>query len=140
MTVAARRSGSLVNHFLENRFRFRQFRVYQDARDFDRSVREVVRVHFPIEERYRLSAQLVRTVDSIVLNIAEGSERSTDRDFANFLTMARASLNEAVACFGIAHDHRYITRSTLDHWLQAAAHLAGQLTAFRRRLLDHPTK
>ncbi len=38
--------------------------------------------------------QLIRSTDSIVANIAEGSERGSNQDYRRFLRMSRGSLNE----------------------------------------------
>ena len=43
----------------------------------------------------RLADQLERAVESIGDAIAEGRGRATDKDFANFITVAIASTNEA---------------------------------------------
>jgi len=41
-----------------------------------------------------LKAQIRRSVVSIPSNLAEGAGRSTRKDFAHFVTLARGSLNE----------------------------------------------
>jgi four helix bundle protein len=46
---------------------------------------------------------------SIVSNIAEGFERDGDKEFAQFLFVAKASCGELRAQLYIAHDRRYIT-------------------------------
>ena len=79
-------------------FRFRDFNVYKDARVFRRDVTELAKKNFPKEERFELSSQLFRALASILLNIAEGSQKYSDQDFARYLNMALGSLNEVVAC------------------------------------------
>ncbi|HEU0298948.1 MAG TPA: four helix bundle protein, partial [Longimicrobium sp.] len=49
---------------------------------------------FPRDEAYRLTAQVTRAAASIPANIAEGNARSSRRDCANFLAIAKGSLNE----------------------------------------------
>ena len=49
---------------------------------------------FPKTEEFGLKAQIRRSVVSIPSNLAEGAGRSTRKDFAHFVTLARGSLNE----------------------------------------------
>lgn len=86
-------------------FRFRQFQVYIDARKFDKELKDFSKRKFPKSEQFCLLSQLWRALDSIVLNIAEGSDRGTDKDFAHFLNVALTSLNEVVACLDVALDN-----------------------------------
>lgn len=67
------------------KFRFRQFKVYQDAISFRMEIRQLVDNHFPTKEKFLLIDQIIRAANSIVLNIAEGADRGTDKDFALFL-------------------------------------------------------
>jgi len=122
------------------KFRFRQFPVYKDSLIFQREVKTLSRKHFPKEEQFCLTSQLWRALDSIILNIAEGSDRGTDKDFAHYLNNAHTSLNEVVACLDLALNGLYITEQIHSEYLQKAENLANQLTAFRKKLLESPTK
>ena len=124
----------------EKRFRFRQFKVYQDAIIFRMQIKLLTKKYFPQEERYLLTDQIIRAANSIVLNIAEGSDRGTDKDFALFLNRSHTSLNEVVACLDISLKEKYIPAKIHEEYLSNAEDLANQLTAFRRKLLSTPTK
>lgn len=87
---------------LDQKFRFRKFPVYQDARKFAKEIKEFSRNKLPDDEKFELRSQLWRALNSLVLNIAEGADRSTDKDFAHFLNQAHSSLNEVVACLDLA--------------------------------------
>ena len=54
-------------------FRFREFPVYKEAREFRKELKELSKKKFPKEEQFCLTSQLWRALDSILLNIAEGT-------------------------------------------------------------------
>lgn len=122
------------------KFRFRQFPVYNDTRIFVHNLKTLAKKKFPHTEQFSLLAQLSRALDSIILNIAEGSDRMTDKDFAHFLNIAHTSLNEVVACCDIALDNKYFSTTEHKDCLSGAEVLANQLTAFRKSLLKSPRK
>ncbi len=122
------------------KFRFRNFPVYKQSHQFRREVKILSRQQFPIAERHCLSAQLWRALDSVIFNIAEGSARGTDKDFAHFLNTAHASLSEVVACLDAAHQDGYITAELLECYVSKAGELADQLVSFRKWLLTQPSK
>ena len=125
---------------LQKKFRFREFPVYQDGRKFLVELKKFSKKKFPYDERFGLLSQLWRALDSIILNIAEGADRSTDKDFAHFLNQAHTSLNEVVACLDIALDNNYIDGEEHSTYLIHAATLSDQITAFRRHILATQTK
>ncbi len=125
---------------LDANFRFRNFPVYNDTRSFIKEVKILTKKKLPAEQNFSLKSQLWRALDSVVLNIAEGSGRGTDKDFAHFLNQAHTSLLEVVACFDIACDNQYLTSQEGVRLISQASLLSDQLTAFRRSLLKNPTK
>ena len=59
---------------------------------------------FPKSEVFGLTSQLRRSAVSIPSNLAEGAGRSTKRDFAQFVTIARGSLNELETQYLLAQE------------------------------------
>ena len=114
-------------------FRFRDFQVYKDARAFRLKIVALLK-EFPSSERYRLIDQIHRSCLSIVLNIAEGSAKHSDADFARFLEMSIASVNETVAGFDVACDDNLIDKNRLQLLEQDAENLARQLGGFIKKL------
>lgn len=114
-------------------FRFRNFEVYVNSRNLINRVYEITR-KFPQMEQFGLSAQLRRSALSIALNIAEGSDRGSDRDFNRFIQMAMGSVNEVVAALDIALDNRYMDKTAYDSILADAEIIIKQLSSLSRRL------
>jgi four helix bundle protein len=80
-------------------FRFRKFDVYQEAKEFHLRVLRICRV-LPKRFSY-LEDQLKRASLSVVLNIAEGSAKTSDREFRRYIGNALGSLNEIMAALEI---------------------------------------
>ena len=66
----------------------------------------------PLEEKFALTDQIRRAAISVVSNIAEGAGRSTNKDYAHFLAIARGSLYELMSELEIAEQSGYIIIST----------------------------
>ena len=87
--------------------------VWQRAMELVKQV-YVLSKKFPADERYALTDQLRRAVVSIPSNIAEGSGRSSNADYAHFLSIARGSLYETMTQLRIANDLGYIPELSED--------------------------
>lgn len=57
---------------------------------------------------FDLKNQMRRAVVSVMSNIAEGFERGSDKDFARFLYIAKASCGEIRSQLYVSLDRRYI--------------------------------
>ncbi len=102
------------------KFRFKDFRVYQDAKDYCRFCRNVVAECIAGRDR-SLADQLERSLNSIVLNIAEGSADNSDAEFARFLGISICSVYESVAGFDLATLYEYID-DDLNRRIEDQAH------------------
>ncbi|SRR5258706_10651917 len=116
-------------------FRFLSFPVYKEAKEFRRYSKNLLK-KFPASERFILINQIARALDSICLNIAEGSNRTSDKDKAHFLNQALTSLEEVVSGFDLANDDRYITKEELIEILKRGETLGKQLIGFSKHLLN----
>lgn len=114
-------------------FRFRDFEIYKHAKLFRREVLSQIN-NFPSHQKFSLVQQIDRASYSVLLNIAEGSARTTDRDFRNFLVIAVASVSEVIAGFDCALDDGYISITQMNAIEKIGEHLARQIGAFIKKL------
>lgn len=87
---------------------FRDYKVWQDAVAFATDIYKVTD-QMPWFEKKGLCDQLQRASVSIASNIAEGSARPSDMDFAHFLDMALGSANEVETQLLISKNIGYIS-------------------------------
>ena len=111
-------------------FRFREFPVYKDSLVFISKVKIYTKKYFPKKEQFGLTSQLWRALNSIILNIAEGTDRYSKKDFSRYLNNAIGSLNEVVACLDLALQDGYISDKKHEELLEMADNLYRQLKAF----------
>ena len=90
---------------------FREYKVWQEAVAFASEVYKVT-AEMPWFEKKGLCDQMQRAVVSISSNIAEGSARPSDADFAHFLDTALGSAYEVETQLLIAKNVGYI--KTID--------------------------
>ena|SRR3989344_4859246 len=81
---------------------------------------------FPKEERFRLGDQLRRSASSIPTNIVEGSSRVHKKEFAQFLNMANASLEETKYHLLLAKDLGYLNNGSYQD-LQSQCEKVGRM-------------
>ena len=115
-------------------FRFREFPVYKNAREYRKRLKEFSKIRLPIEERFVLRDQLWRALDSIILNIAEGWQKYSDIEFSKYLNNSLASLSEVVACLDAMLDDEYVSKKEHEEWLKDSASLHKQLSAFSAKV------
>ena len=111
-------------------FSYRSLIVWQKAMQFAKIVYAVVDT-FPPAEKYALSDQIRRAVVSIPSNIAEGCGRTTNRDYAHFLSIARGSLYETMTQLELAESIGYI--DTIEEFESVAVEISRMLTTLIKK-------
>ena len=84
-------------------FRFESLEIWHRARAYAGKVYGLT-VRFPRHEDYGLRSQMNRAVNSISLNIAEGSAKRSDKAFDYHLDIAVGSTFEVVGASFLALD------------------------------------
>src|SRR3989344_9078337 len=109
-------------------FRFEKLNVWQDARVFVNHIYAITR-KFPRDEKFGLIDQLRRAALSVILNIAEGSDRKSDAEFKRFLRMAITSVEEVVTGLYVSKDLGYIKGKNFDIIYKDANRLVAKINA-----------
>ena len=110
-------------------FRFNEFRVYQLAKKLHKKIFEFTK-KFPRELEYLVN-QIRRASLSVVLNIAEGSGKNSDKDFNRYIHNALGSVYEVTACLDVAKD---LTRLNYESLMVRHYALRKQLGSFSKKL------
>ena len=87
---------------------FKELKVWQKGRKFVKDIYLLTR-NFPQEELFVLTSQMRRAAISIPSNIAEGSGRGSDKDFARFIDIATGSSFELESQLYVASDLEYFS-------------------------------
>ncbi len=90
--------------------------------------------NFPNKEIYTLTKQMRGSAASIPTNIAEGSQRTTVKDFANFVLIAKGSLAELETQRIIATHRRYLSSQQSSDVADKIEELDRMLFAFYKKL------
>jgi len=92
---------------------FTDLETWKQARKIRNVISRLVK-QFPVEEKYRLTDQIIRSSRSIGNNLAEGHGRFHYQDNIRFCVMARGSLTETLDHLIVALDEKIITDETLQ--------------------------
>ena len=91
---------------------------------------------FPKTEKYGLSSQITRSAVSIPSNIAEGSSRNSEKDFARFLEIALGSAFELETQLIIASKRKYVSEESLYETVKKLSSLQKRIYGLRRKIIN----
>ena len=91
----------------------------------------------PWFEKKGICDQLQRATVSIASNIAEGSSRPSDVDFAHFLDISLGSAYEVETQLLIAKNIGYLDEETHNYLYQLVIGIERQLCGFIKRIRNH---
>jgi four helix bundle protein len=114
-------------------FKFEKLIIWQKAMEFGESINTLSK-DFPKSEIYNLSSQIRRAVDSIALNISEGSIGQSNQEFKKFIGYSIRSLAEVVTCLHKAKRRNYITDEEFMKHYEFAFNLMNIMVAFKRNI------
>lgn len=113
-------------------FDFEKLDVYQQAKKLHNSVQNFLKANPEIDRDTR--SQLRRASMSICLNIAEGAGRFTKPDKRNFYIIARGSVFECAALFGLLMDEEVISEENHQSYYQEYDRISRMLFGMINKL------
>lgn len=112
---------------------FKELKVWQKGVEIAVNSYKLVDT-FPATEKYSLSQQITRAAVSIPSNIAEGSSRSSEKDYARFLEISLGSSFELETQYLIAQKVNFGDQQLVINGLQMLNEEQRMIMAFLNKL------
>jgi len=113
--------------------RFEDIRAWQKARELVKSIYQITG-NEDLARDYSLKDQIRRASISVMSNIAEGFSRQTDREFIQFLHVAKGSASEVQSQIHVACDLKYIWQPTFKELIELSEETIRLVSGFIRYL------
>lgn len=110
--------------------KFEELIIWQEAKDLTVSIYS----GFKHLKDYAYKDQIQRASVSIMNNIAEGFERSSDKDFSKFLFIAKASAGEVRSMLYLASELKYLELDQSKDLINQVRKLSGSIGNFIKYL------
>lgn len=111
-------------------YSFEKLEVWIEAKSLTKTIYTITK-SFPSDEKFGLTSQLRTASVSICSNIAEGSERNTNKDKAHFTTMAFSSAIEVLNQIILVYELDLITSKQYDSLRKDIESITNKLNALR---------
>ncbi len=115
------------------KFRFMDLEIWQDAIEVGGTLFDFAD-NLAAKKMYRFAEQLRGSGLSMSNNIAEGSGSSSNRDFSNFLNIARRSTFENANVILVLETRELIDQGEVTKILKQLDRLCRKITSFQRTL------
>jgi four helix bundle protein len=119
--------------------RFEDLECWQEARKTANHIYSLCNKN-SLRKDYALSDQLKRSGISIMANIAEGFSRQSNKEFVQFLFIAKSSAAEVQSHLYIALDQRYIEQNHFDSLFHSLEKIQKQISNLIKYLKTTFTK
>lgn len=114
-------------------FKFEKLLIWQKSMEYGEDIFQLSN-KFPKDEIFNLTSQIRRAVDSIALNISEGSIEQSKLEFKRFIGYAIRSLAEVVTCLHKAKRRAYISENEFIERYEYAFNLMNMMVSFKHTI------
>lgn len=116
---------------------FEDLPVWQEGRSLVNKVYDIIGTSKELAKDFSLMDQLKRAAFPIMLNIAEGFERGGNKEFSNFINIAKGSAGEVRSILYILLGRKYVSEETFEKLKSEVLHITTGLANLRRYLISH---
>ena len=109
--------------------RYKDLLVWQKSLAFADQVLDLIDIIETSRKHYRLFEQLEAAATSVPMNIAEGKGRNSQKEFMQFLYIARGSLYETLTLLEIFKLRSWITNNQFDEFEQKSNEIARMINS-----------
>jgi len=120
--------------------RFEDIRAWQEARVLTKQIYALCKQSLGLRGDRRLRDQLQAASVSVMSNIAEGFSRRTDKEFTQFLFVAKGSTAEVQSLLYVALDQDYLSEQDFAGLYSKADEVARILSGFITSLLTRSAR
>jgi len=108
--------------------RFEDLEIWRDARALSKRIFEIT-CQNPFCNDYKLRDQIRSSSGSVMDNIAEGFERDGNKEFVQFLSVAKGSCGETRSQSYRSFDYNYITEDKLEELISKTTQLSKKISS-----------
>ena len=113
--------------------RFKDLEMWKQSRTLCTEI-YLISAAFPENEKFGMTNQLRRASVSIPSNIAEGSSRSSNKEFSRFLDFSLGSAYEVETQLLISSDLKFISSEQLQQILPKLNNIIKMILSFKKTI------
>jgi len=108
--------------------RFEDLEIWKEARELSKLIKSFTKKS-EFSRDYKLSSQINSSSGSVMDNVAEGFDRDGNKEFIQFLSIARGSNAETRSQGYRAFDYEYISKEELEEILERTERLRSKINS-----------
>jgi four helix bundle protein len=120
-------------------YRFEDLEIWKEARELCKVIRELTK-RKEFSKDFKLSSQINSCSGSIMDNVAEGYERDGNKEFIQFLSIAKGSNGETRSQAYRSFDAGFINEKELEDILNRTVSIKGKLNSLIKYLKNSDRK
>lgn len=119
--------------------RFEELEIWKRARALSKRIYDCTKLR-EFAKDFGLKDQIRRAAISVMSNVAEGFDRSGNREFIQFLTVAKGSGAELRSQLYVALDQAYISAKEFESLSRESEEIGKMITGFIKYLQRSPVR